>query len=175
MRLFSARASAPRAGAMREIAERIASQTPEMFCVHDIDAGDALALATRFDCGWAYRGGQALFWRPLFRARDVRDRYLPAPSSRPFERRGLLEVDGTVMDRPYTLVATAFSPDRAHVRERRFVRTVLRALTGEIALFAAGLDPNARIAFADLGFHRMQAHDGMAIFVRYGEPKEPTV
>ncbi|MGA8841754.1 MAG: hypothetical protein WB491_14795, partial [Candidatus Aquilonibacter sp.] len=79
-----------RPGGMRLVAETVASRNAEVFCVHGIDEGDALALATRFDCGYAYRGRQALFWKVRFAAREVLDRYLPGAPLRPFDRRGLL-------------------------------------------------------------------------------------
>ncbi len=120
--------------------------------MHGIDAGDALAMATRFDCDWAYRGGQALFWQPVFQAHEVHDRYLPSPPMRPFERRGLLEVDGERGATSLTLIGTQLSNDRAHVREIRFVRTIARRRRGAAILFIAGFDPHVhRYGFGDLG------------------------
>jgi len=147
-----------RPGALRRAAESINRNKPEIFCLHGIDAGDAFAVATRFDCDWAYRGRQALFWQPLFQAHEVHDRYLPSPPLRPFERRGLLEVDGERGGRALTLIGTQLSGDRAHVREIRFVRTIARARTGAAILFIAGFDPATHhYGFADLGFNALVA------------------
>jgi hypothetical protein len=113
-------------------------------------------MATRFDCDWAYRGGQALFWRPWFRAHEVHDRYLPAPPGRPFERRGLLEVDGEFDGRALTLIATQLSNDRARIREVRFIRTTVRRIACDVVLFVAGFDTTAqRYGFGDLGVRRL--------------------
>lgn len=138
---------------------------PDLWCVHGIDAGDAFAMATRFNCDWAYRGAQALFWKPAFRPHEVHDRYLPAPLLRPFERRGFLEVDGELGGEPAALFATELSPDRAHVREIRFVRTALRRTTGAVVLFIARFDEGAHAyGFADLGLCRVRP----GIYVRRG-------
>jgi len=140
-------------GALRRASERINRDKPEIFCLHGIDAGDAFAMATRFDCDWAYRGGQALFWLPAFQAHEVHDRYLPSPPLRPFERRGLLEVDGERDGHPLTLIGTQLSSDRAHVREIRFVRSVARRCDGTAILFIDRFDAaEHRYGFADLGF-----------------------
>jgi hypothetical protein len=143
-----------RPGALRIAAERINRETPDLFCLHGIDAGDALAMATRFDCEWAYRGGQALLWRKTYRAHEVHDLYLPAPPLRPFEWRGLLEVDGECGSTTLTLIATQLSNDRARVREIRLVRTVARRRRGAAVLFIAGFEAAAHpYGFADLGLH----------------------
>ena len=145
-----------RPGALRAAAERIAKEVPDFFCLHGIEAGDAFATATRFDCEWAYRGAQALFWRSAFHAREVHDRYLPGPLLRPFERRGLLEVDGEVHGTPLTLIATQLSNDRSRIREMRFVRSVMRRSNADVLLFVAGFDPNAqRYGFDDLRVSRV--------------------
>lgn len=139
---------------MRIASERVNQENPEIFCFHGVTAGDAFAIATRFDCDWAYRGGQALFWKPTLRAHEVHDRYLPSPLLRPFERRGLLEVDGDRDGRPLTLIATQLSDDRAHVREIRLVRNIARSRIGGVVLFVAGFDAAAHhYGFADLGLH----------------------
>ena len=92
--------------------------------MHGIDEGDALALATRFDCGYAYRGRQALFWNAHFSAREVLDRYLPGAPLRPFDRRGLLQVDGIYEGGQLALIATQFAIERAMtLREARFARS----------------------------------------------------
>jgi hypothetical protein len=151
---------------LRAFAERLAERRPSFFAVHGIDAGDALALATRFDCGWAYRGRQALFWKDAFHAHEVHDRYLPAPPLRPFDRRGLLEVRGEVQRQPLVLIAAQFGDDRFRIRELRFVRQAVRDVDAPTLLFLCGLDGRSRIGFEDLRFSRTRANDGCEIYAR---------
>ncbi len=152
------------------IAERLATQPFDCAALHGVDAGDALALATRLDCGWAYRGQQALLWKSFFHAHEVHDRYLPSPLLRPFDRRGLLEVRGERNGKPLALVAAQFSTDRIWARELRFVRHALRSLCGETVLFLAHLPERFdRIGVADLGFVTLQRYDDRATFVRGSE------
>jgi hypothetical protein len=142
------------AGAMRALAELVARRNPDILCVHDIDAGDALALATRSDLEWAYRGAQALFWsRRRIKAHGVHDRYLPIAPMRPFDRRGLLQVDVECEHHRFTLFASQFSQERQHrIRELRFARNAIRSVAGAAVLFVAR--PDAHIGFEDLGFER---------------------
>jgi len=163
---FSIAADSSRAGATRQFAERIASEHPAFFAIHGIEAGDALALATRFDCGWAYRGGQALFWRDAFTPHDVHDRYLPLVPLRPFDRRGLLEVRGEYAGKPLALIAAQFAKDRSRIRELRFVRRELRDLPGRALLFVAGYEEEERVGFRDLGFHRLRGSAGCGIYAK---------
>jgi hypothetical protein len=151
---------------MRAIAERIVAESPAFCAVHGIDAGDALALATRFDSGWAYRGRQALFWSKAFHAHEVHDRYLPAPPLRPFDRRGLLEVRGTIGNEKVTLVAAQLGNDRSRVRELRLLRSTLRAIHGTAYLFIAGYGNDERIGFADLAFRLKHSDEGCVVFAR---------
>ncbi len=155
-----------RVGTTRRFAERIAGARPSFFAIHGIDAGDALAVATRFDCGWAYRGGQALFWRDRFTPHDVHDRYLPLAPLRPFDRRGLLEVAGDYGRKPLTLVAAQLAKDRSRIRELRFMRRELRAIEGRVLLFVAGHDEGQRIGFGDLGFFRLGGSAACQIYAR---------
>jgi hypothetical protein len=151
---------------MHVIAESIASRKTAVFCVHGIDEGDALALATRFDCGYAYRGRQALFWNANYVAREVLDRYLPSSPMRPFDRRGLLEVEGILHGASLSLVATQFAAERAvRVREARFARTVLREISGAALLFVTGVASGA-ISFADLGFTTIASDRGTLVAAR---------
>lgn len=167
VRCYSVAADSNRPGSVRRIAERLASQAFEIAGLHGIDAGDALALATRFDCAWAYRAGHALLWRPPFRAHEVHDRYLAAPLLRPFERRGLLEVVGERNRAPLALVLAALSSDRAQVRELRFLRTTLRRLPIQTLLFVAGAGPAfERVGVADLGFRPVRQNDACSIYAR---------
>lgn len=163
---YSLAGESSRPGATRAFAERIATERPLFFAVHGIDAGDALALATRFDAGWAYRGRQALFWSKAFRAHDVHDRYLPAPPLRPFDRRGLLEVSGDYERERLTLVAAQFAHDRTRIRELRFLRESLKRIDGRAFLFLAGYR-EGRVGFSDLGYARVRSDDsGCAIYAR---------
>ncbi|HET9029618.1 MAG TPA: hypothetical protein VFN49_05525 [Candidatus Aquilonibacter sp.] len=148
------------------MAEEIARESPAFFAVHGIDAGDALALATRFDRGWAYRGRQALFWSNAFRAHEVHDRYLPAPPLWPFDRRGLLEVDGDYAGARVTLVAAQLATDRSKIRELRFLREALRRTQGRALLFVAGHEPASRVGFTDLQFTAVRLGGGCAIYAR---------
>ncbi len=150
---------------MRSVAEAIAARDPDVVCVHGIDPGDALALATRFARGYAYRGSQALLWKPAFVASEVHDRYLPGIALRPFDRRGILQVDGAVGHRHCSLVATQFSHERdAYIREVRFARRVVRSIDGAVAVFVAGMTPAVRaIGFADLGIRDLTFEDGVLI------------
>jgi hypothetical protein len=127
-------------------------------CIHAIDEGDALALATRFDRAWAYRGGQALLWGAAFGASRVRAQYLPGPALRPFDRRGLLDVEGTFNDMPLHLIATQFSSERAaYIRELRFARRVIRAADGPALLFVDAVPPGAA-ALREPGFDVVARH-----------------
>ncbi len=155
-----------RPDATRQFAERIAAEQPAFFAIHGIDAGDALALATRFDCGWAYRGRQALFWRDVFAVHEVHDRYLPVTPLRPFDRRGLLEVRGDYAGKPLVLIAAQFAKDRTRIRELRFVRHELRCITGRALLFVAGHDDDAHIGFRDLGFLRLRGSTDCGVYAR---------
>ncbi len=163
---FSLASDSSRASGIREFAERIAAEQPAFFAIHGIDAGDALALATRFACGWAYRGGQALFWRDTFTPHDVHDRYLPLAPLRPFDRRGLLEVVGDYVGKPLALIAAQFAKDRSRVRELRFVRRELRTLPGRTLLFVAGHDETERIGFRDLGYFRLRGSVSCGIYAK---------
>jgi hypothetical protein len=137
---------------MRVVAESIAAHETAIFCVHGIEEGDALALATRFDCGYAYRGRQSLFWNGRYTAREVLDHYLPSSPLRPFDRRGLVQVEGSMGHTPLALIATQFAAERAtRVREVRFARTVLRKIGGAALLFVSGVASGA-MSFRDLGF-----------------------
>lgn len=149
-----------RTGAMRELAEFVDSAKPTAMGVCEIDAGDALSLATRFALQWAYRGRQALFWRMPFRAHAVHDRYLPVRAARLFDRRGLLIVDADASGEPCMLAATQLRSEReSFVPELRFARRHLRGLAR--ALLFADMPQHQR-GFADLGY--AQVADG--IFVR---------
>jgi hypothetical protein len=151
---------------LRAVREAIALRDPAIFCVHGITEGDALILATRFDRGYVYRGGEALFWNSSFMPGAIVDRYLPVSRVRPFERRGLLHVDGSIDGKPIALIATEFSEERgSRVHELRFVRTELRALEGAVLLFVSGL-PSRSVGFGDLGFKKVAGERTRAIYSR---------
>jgi hypothetical protein len=124
-------------GAMQALAATVAETDPDVLAVCEIDAGDAFALATRFARGWAYRGGQAIFWTRAFAAATVHDLYLPFAIARPFDRRGILRVDGTLGASPAALFATQFDEARAFaIPEVRFARRQLHASSGSAIAFA---------------------------------------
>lgn len=142
---------------MRALASCVSQFDPGVLAISQIDSGDALALATRFARGWAYRGGQALFWKNDFRAARVQDVYLPFVAARPFDRRGFLRVDGRLLDRPCSLYVTFFGRTRAQrVPELRFVRTQLRSTTGAAIAFAHGMPAPG---LHDLGFSDTSGDD----------------
>jgi hypothetical protein len=141
---------------MRSLASFLAESDPDVMALGEIDAGDALALATRFDRQWAYRGGQALLWNARVTAHEVHDLYLPvAPLA--FERRGLLRIDGECDAAPLALFATQFGSDRNNVREMRFARTHARTAPSLAMMFVTS--PLGRIGFSDLGYEAMEEHD----------------
>jgi hypothetical protein len=151
---------------LRDAAAVISVRSPVIFSVHGIDEGDALALATRSASSYAYRGHQALFWNPTFGAREVLDRYLPGAPLRPFDRRGLLQVDGFFVGQNVSVVATQFAEDRAtRIRELRFTRTVLRATKRSTLLFVNGIVEDEP-GFADLGFGQAAYGKGMLVTAR---------
>jgi len=122
---------------MLSLAATVADADPDVLAVCEIDAGDAFALATRFAREWAYRGGQALFWTRAIAAATVHDLYLPFAIQRPFDRRGLLRVDGTIGGVSANIFATQFGHARAFaVPELRYARSQVRAGTGRAIAFA---------------------------------------
>lgn len=149
-----------RTGAMRDLASFVDAKNLQVMGICEIDAGDALSLATRFALQWAYRGRQALFWKAPFRVHAVHDRYLPVRVPHLFDRRGLLIVDADIEGEPCMLAATQISAEReGYVPEMRFARSHMRG--AQRALLFAEL-PDYGIGFADLGFAQI-AH---GIFAR---------
>jgi hypothetical protein len=151
---------------MQALAATLVARKPRLFAVAEISAGEALALATRFDCGWAYRGGMALFWDGAFKAHEVHDRYLPEGAIIPFERRGLLEVRGEIASKPCALVAACLAEDRSRIRDIRFIRNTIRAIDGDAFLFVANYAVSERIGFSDVGFTLLTSGDGCAVLRR---------
>jgi len=153
-------------GAARAAAQVIAAGDEAVVCLHGIDEGDALALATRFDRLWAYRGGQALLWTTAFLAAHVSARYLPGPPLRPFDRRGFLEIDGAADGVRMHLIATQFSTERAaYIRELRFARRIMRAVDGAALLFVDATPPGAA-GLRDPGFDVVARDRGTLIAAR---------
>ena len=104
-----------------------------------IGSGDALALATRFDYGWAYRGQQALMWKPGFTVESVDD-----------EERSLLCVDGSLPAfGNLRCIVARFSSDRRRIAELRRARTAIRRATDCVVLFTVRT-PESRVGFDDL-------------------------
>ena len=156
-----------RAGAARSLAAILERVQPDIFAVCEIDAGDALAMATRFVLQWGYRGGQALFWRPELRAGPIRDAYLPYSPMRPFERRGMVGVDLQIGAREVALLATQIGAQRdQRIREWRSVRTTLRTVAGAAVVFC--VLPAGKVGLEDLGFVRAGCRgvDDECIFAR---------
>lgn len=145
---------------MRNLASFVDAEKPQVMGICEIDAGDALSLATRFALQWAYRGRQALFWKAPLHVHAVHDRYLPVRVPRLFDRRGLLIVDADIAGEPCMLAATQISSEReGYIPEMRFARSHMRG--AQRALLFADV-PGYGIGFADLGF--VQIADG--IFAR---------
>ncbi|MDQ2662898.1 MAG: hypothetical protein M3Y18_02545 [Candidatus Eremiobacteraeota bacterium] len=135
---------------MRSLAAFFAAAGADVFAVCEIEAGDALALATRFAAEWAYRGRQAIFWNARFLAREIADVYLPVSVARPLDRRGFLRVDGSLDAALCALYTMQLAADRHEIAQRRFVRTRLRSHPGSAIVFARA--PRGGMNLADLGF-----------------------
>jgi len=135
---------------MQSLAGFLYESDPDVVALGGIDAGDALAIATRFDREWAYRGRQALLWNRRVVAHQVHDLYLPASPLRPFDRRGLLRVDAECDGVATHLFATEFATDRTRVGDLRFARSAIRAMPANVLLFLA-FPPAGRVGFSDLG------------------------
>jgi hypothetical protein len=137
---------------------------PTLLAVCDIDAGSAYALATRFVREWVYRGRQALFWTSAFTTGAVHDFYLPFIPARPFDRRGLLRVDGSFDGSPFALFATQIAGSRDGVPELRFVRQTVRAANASRALAFVQTE-NRRIGLRSLGFEEIGPSDASELQV----------
>ncbi|GAC1391765.1 MAG: hypothetical protein NVSMB31_09380 [Vulcanimicrobiaceae bacterium] len=119
----------------------------------EIDAGDALAIATRFAMQWGYRGGQAVFWKTRFSALTIRDEYLPFSPARPFERRGFLRIALRSEHTHLKIVATQIGTEREmRIRELRHLRAALREERDPCIVFS--ILPPGRVGLKDLGFER---------------------
>ncbi|MBV8688995.1 MAG: endonuclease/exonuclease/phosphatase family protein [Candidatus Eremiobacteraeota bacterium] len=151
---------------MRSLAAFIDRVDPDVLALCEIDAGDALALATRFARQWAYRGSQALLWKPRVHQARVRDAYLPRTPLRPLERRGLLRVATQVGEYPLNLVATQIGAQREQrVRDLRYLRSSLRRIGTQCLLLA--VLPDSAIGVGDLGFRKLvSGSDHESIFAR---------
>jgi len=139
---------------MRSLAAFIDRADPDVLALCEIDAGDALALATRFARHWAYRGSQALIWKPHLHQAKVRHAYLPRVPLRPLERRGFLRVATRLGSGSLELVATQVSDQREQrVRDLRYLRSSLRKIHQSCVLFA--VMPRTHIGVQDLGFRTL--------------------
>lgn len=150
---------------MLSLAALVDKADPDVMALSEIDAGDALATATRFDREWAYRGGQALLWKRRAIAHAVHDLYLPASALRPFDRRGLLRVDVDIDDAELHVFATQFAGDRSAIRDLRFARCAVRGVAGSVVLFISDLAPS-RIDFTDIGLRCVAPSQKLAIWAR---------
>lgn len=150
---------------MRSLAALFSAGDPDVAALSAIEAGDALATATRFDREWAYRGGQALLWKRRLTAHAVHDLYLPASALRPFDRRGLLRLDADAGSVPLHVFATQFAGDRSAVRDLRFARSAVRRVAGNVVLFVS--EPGrSRIGFTDTGLQSVVPGPSLAIWAR---------
>lgn len=154
-----------RPGAMRSLAALFSADDPDVAALSEIDAGDALATATRFDREWAYRGRQALLWKRRLTAHAVHDLYLPVSALRPFDRRGLLCVDAEAGNVPLHVFATQFAGDRGAIRDLRFARSAVRRVDGNVVLFISDPGPS-RIGFTDTGLQSVVPAPNLAIWAR---------
>ncbi len=150
---------------MRSLAGLLAAADPDVAALSEIDAGDALATATRFDLQWAYRGGQALLWKRRVIAHAVHDLSPPASALRPFYRRGLLRVDADIGNVPLHVFATQFAGDRSAIRDLRFARSAIRGVAHNVLLFISEPAPS-RIGFTDAGLQRVAPVPKLAIWAR---------
>lgn len=150
---------------MLSLAALFAEADPDVAALSQIDAGDALATATRFDREWAYRGGQALLWKRDVVAHAVHDLYLPMSALRPFDRRGLLRLDAEWRGVPLHAFATQFAGDRTAIRDLRFARSAIRSVDGNVLLFISN-PASSRIGFADVGLRSVAPARSVAIWAR---------
>jgi len=146
---------------MRSLAAFLSQVEADVVALNGIEAGDALATATRFDFQWAYRGRQALLWSRRVVAKEVHDVYLPSATLRPFERRGLLRVDALHEDAPLHVFAAACAPDRSGISDLRFTRAMLRSSHDDVLLLATM--PHTRIGFGDLRMQTVSDGGDLAI------------
>ena len=150
---------------MQSLAALFAAADPDIAALSEIDAGDALAMATRFDREWAYRGGQSLFWKRHVTAHAVHDLYLPMSALRPFDRRGLLCVDAEGDGGALHVFATQFAGDRTAARDLRFARSAVRGVAGDVLLFIA--EPgSSRVGFGDIGLTSVKPAQALAMWAR---------
>jgi hypothetical protein len=158
---------------MRMLAELFAADQPAIVCAHQIDSGDALAFATRFDRDWGYCTGIALFWERTIRAQGVHDHYAPPLPLRPFDRRGVLHINAIFEDEPLSILATTLGDDRAaRVRDMRFMRSVLRRVPGAAIAFI-GNGASTFESFADLKYSVVSRGDYNLIVVRPSHATPP--
>ena len=146
---------------MRRLAESFAAADPSVACVHGIDAGDAFALATRFDREWAYGSGNALFWTRAIHAHAIHD------------RRDVLHVEAAAGGTPLALFGAMLGSDRsARIRSLRLTRSLLRRANGTTIAFVGNAAPSP-IGFGDLGFDVAAGDDYNLIVVRPSHATPP--
>jgi hypothetical protein len=137
---------------MRALTEQAIASNPDLLAVSEIDDGDALALATKTNRQWSYRGGQALLWRTKFASFGLHESYL-APALRSLQWRGVLRVDLRAEETEVSLLTTRFAPDRRRVRDLRAVRSLLRdAPVERMILCITNPPPKGDRVLSDLGF-----------------------
>ncbi len=121
---------------MRSLAQFFARIDPEILALCEIDAGNALSLATRFVRHYAYRGGQALFLKSSIAITAVRDEHVPLWPSRPFDRRGVVCVKARHGNGNISILTAKIAREREQrAAEIRHLRNVVRALETPAVLF----------------------------------------
>lgn len=120
---------------MRSLAQFLADTDPDIFALCEIDAGDALAVATRFARQYACRGGQALFLKSSVEITAARDEPLPLWGGRPFDRRAVLWVQGRYGERGVSVLTAKIASGREQrSAEIRHIRNVARSLESPAVL-----------------------------------------
>ena len=138
---------------MRSLAAFLDGERADVAALAEIESGDALALATRLNLGWAHRGNQALLWNQRFAAAHADD-----------SQRGILLVDGACGGEPLLLALARFTRDRARVTQLRALRSAIRQASGGVVLFCVR-PPHGRVGFGDLGMRLVQTPgDELAIY-----------
>jgi hypothetical protein len=94
----------------------------------------------------------------------VHDFYLPFAPGRPFDRRGLLQVDGSFEGSAFAVFATQTADGRDGVPELRFVRQTVRAANASRAL-AFVQTADRRIGLRGLGFEEIGPRDARELQV----------
>ncbi len=141
---------------MRSLAQFLAGTDPDIFALCEIDAGDALAVATRFERQYACRGGQALFLKGGVEITAARDQQVPLWPSRPFDRRAVVWAQARYGEHRVSILTAKIAGGREQrAAEIRHVRKVVRSLAKPAVLFIH-LARDAALHFPQ--YERVAAH-----------------